>query len=190
MMRGRLAAIATTFLVMGVGAPAAMAADNGLSPRPNRIPTTPPAATTSAPTCNSTFNVVASPNVGAGDNSLDAISGVSPSDVWAVGSSSATIGGLTATLAEHWDGSQWTVVATPAPGVNTYLLGVAAVSANDVWAVGVNQQTATSTVLPLIEHWDGSTWSLVPAPTVTRGILIAVSAVSSQDVWAVGNWRD
>jgi hypothetical protein len=192
-MRGRLATVVTTFLVISVGSTAAMAADNGLPPRPKRIPTTPPAATTAAPTCTSTFNAIASAHVGAED-SLEAVSGLSPTDVWAVGGSSPVLGGLfagsTSPLAEHWNGGQWAVIATPSPGVNTYLLGVAAISPDDVWAVGVSQQTATSTVLPLIEHWDGLTWSVVPAPSVTRGILTAVTAVSSRDVWAVGAWRD
>ncbi|MFL5734869.1 MAG: S-layer homology domain-containing protein [Chloroflexia bacterium] len=59
------------------------------------------------------------------------------------------------------------------PDVRT-LNGVAAISANDVWAVGNNG----------IVHWNGTVWSTVPSPFVWP--LKGVSAVSSDDVWAAG----
>jgi hypothetical protein len=187
-----LVVVAVSLLMMLVATTAA-AADTGLPPRPKRIPTTPPAAATTAPSCTSTFNAVTSPHVGAED-SLEAVSGLSPTEVWAVGSSSPVVGGLysgsSSPLAEHWNGSQWVVITTPSPGGDSYLLGVAAISSDDVWAVGRTQPTATSAGFPLIEHWDGLIWSLVPAPPVTRGTLTAITAVSSRDVWAVGAWRD
>src|SRR5687768_10230504 len=41
----------------------------------------------------------------------------------------------------------------------------------------------------LIQHWDGTSWSQVPAPKLaTPNELLAVSAVSSDDVWAVGGY--
>jgi hypothetical protein len=63
---------------------------------------------------------------------------------------------------------------------------VAAVSANDIWAVGYYADGATSRTL--IEHWDGSTWSLATSPNVGTGsnYLEGVEAVSANDVWAVG----
>src|SRR5204862_547524 len=62
---------------------------------------------------------------------------------------------------------------------SSYLSGVAAVSANDIWAVGGS----------LIEHWDGSNWSVVPSPSPSAGYsnLYGVAAVSANDVWAVGS---
>jgi hypothetical protein len=102
--------------------------------------------------------------------------------------SSTTIGGLNSTLAEHWDGSQWTVVATPAPGVNSIFLGVAAVGPADVWAVGDYSLTATSAALPLVEHWNGSSWSIAAIPSLFRGLLAAVTAIAPNDIWAVGGW--
>src|SRR5207253_1359432 len=82
------------------------------------------------------------------------------------------------TLVEHWNGSQWSVVPSPNGAGNNALNGVAAVSANDVWAVGsISNQT-------LIEHWDGTQWNIVPNPG--NGILYAASALSANDVWAVG----
>jgi hypothetical protein len=40
----------------------------------------------------------------------------------------------------------------------------------------------------LIEHWDGTSWSVVSSPNLTQGgFLNAVTAVSTINVWAVGN---
>jgi hypothetical protein len=40
----------------------------------------------------------------------------------------------------------------------------------------------------LIEHWDGTAWSLVaPPPLVGANELVSVSALDSADAWAVGD---
>src|SRR5258706_5160860 len=78
-------------------------------------------------------------------------------------------------LIEHWNGSSWSVVSSP-NGSNE-LYAVAAVSANDVWAVG--QQT--------ILHWDGSSWNTVPnAPSVG---LYGITVISANEIWAVGGYN-
>jgi hypothetical protein len=59
---------------------------------------------------------------------------------------------------------------------------VAATSSSDVWAVGSN----ASSHRPLIEHWDGLTWKVVPGPRISDGQLFDVAALSSTDAWAVG----
>ncbi len=76
-----------------------------------------------------------SPNVGT-SSALWAVAAVSANDVWAVGSDNNS-SNVFQTLTEQWNGKQWSVVKSPSPGsFNNQLLGVAAVSANDVWAVG------------------------------------------------------
>src|SRR5205814_8657055 len=42
---------------------------------------------------------------------------------------------------------------------------------------------------PLVEHWDGTTWGVVPTPSPLRPgqELGAVAGSSSSDVWAVGS---
>src|SRR5262249_16309740 len=53
---------------------------------------------------------------------------------------------------------------------------------NDVWAVG---STGSQ---PLIEHWDGTSWSVVSSPNISHGgSLSAVTAISTNNVWAVGD---
>jgi hypothetical protein len=64
------------------------------------------------------------------------------------------------------------------------LSAVVAISSTDIWAVGGNPNT--SPAQPLIEHWDGKHWRIVPAAPRTVGALSAVSAISPTDVWAVG----
>jgi hypothetical protein len=131
---------------------------------------------------------VSSPSPDPNSNKLNAVAAISATEVWAVGQASAS------TLAEHWDGSRWSVVPTPnAPGTGTQsaLLGVAAVAGNDVWAVGFSANgNASPAYATLAEHWNGSGWSTVPTPTPSGSAislsLNAVAAISSSDVWAVG----
>jgi hypothetical protein len=71
--------------------------------------------------------------------------------------------------------SPWSVV----PG---RLYNVAAVSASDIWAVGLNPSGA------LIMHWNGTAWASSSEP----GFLEGVAATSPGNAWAVGgsNWFD
>ncbi len=127
--------------------------------------------------------MVPSPNAGTSDD-LHGVATVSSSDVWAVGSYYNGTAGQT--LAEHWDGTVWNIVPSPNSGSNGSALSeVAVVSANDVWAVGsyFNGNFDNQT---LVEHWNGSAWSVVPSPNVGIDDLYGVAAVSSSDVWAVG----
>jgi len=93
---------------------------------------------------------------------LQAVSGVASNDVWAVGArvSEWWEGVDYQSIAEHWNGSSWTL-ATFVPG--QILRGVEALAANDVWAVG------TDSFGPLLVHYDGTSWSTVPTPEWGRG---------------------
>jgi hypothetical protein len=70
--------------------------------------------------------------------------------------------------------------------------GVAAASSSNVWAVGSWTDTSYHSHT-LIEHWDGSGWSIVPSPSpLASGTatgsdsLDGVAALPSGEVWAVG----
>jgi hypothetical protein len=76
---------------------------------------------------------------------------------------------------------------SPLPN-SSYLASAAVVSANDIWAVGsfINTSTLETT---LIEHWNGTRWSVVPSPNPGQynySLLTKVAVVSTNDVWAVG----
>jgi hypothetical protein len=117
---------------------------------------------------------------------LNAVSALSSTDQWAVGSWEL-FPGNPRTLVEHFDGTAWTHVPSPdAPGfLESYLLGVAAFAPDDVWAVGGSDDfgAAYST---LVEHWDGTSWSIEQEATID-GFLKAAVALGPDDVWAVGS---
>jgi hypothetical protein len=150
-------------------------------------PEAPPALAPARPDCGPDWTVASSPNVGTGNNYLSAISCVSSIDCWAAGY--YYTGSVNQTLAEHWDGSNWSVVASPNAGTSDYLFGVAAVSSSDVWAVGGYNGSPEQT---LVEHWNGSAWSVVasPSPGTTTNSLFSVAVVSATDVWAVGHYAN
>jgi len=133
----------------------------------------------------SAWNAVATPNVGPGDNLLVSDATISPTEAWAVGYSTGTV---RQTLAERWDGASWSVVPSPnvGSGANT-LLGVTATASNDVWAVGYS--TAASGYLrTLIEHFDGTSWTVVTTPSSgpVHEVLTSVTATGPNDAWAAG----
>ena len=132
------------------------------------------------------WQIVQSPNPSSRYNTLSGVTAVSATNVWAVGFYVNT-SLVTQTLIEHWNGTSWSVVKSPSPApINNELFSVAAVSANNVWAVGFStNSTADHT---LIEHWNGSSWSVVksPSPGSSSDSLSGVAATSASDVWAVG----
>jgi hypothetical protein len=131
------------------------------------------------------WSIVASPNVAALDNGLTAVSAVSATDVWAVGTSSGTNGYQT--LIEHWNGTSWRIVSNPGVGM---LNGVAAIATNNVWAVG--SRASTNNIQTLIEHWDGRQWNVVASagPGLASNTLSAVAAISANNIWAVGDFSN
>jgi hypothetical protein len=132
--------------------------------------------------------IVAKKSPAVGGAAISGMAAVSSTDVWAVGRSLST-GGVAQTLIEHWNGKAWAVVPSPnASTQNNQLAAVAAISANDVWAVG-DFQNASNAFQTLTEHWDGTSWSIVASPSGAgpQAGLLGVAAVSTSDVWAVGD---
>lgn len=83
----------------------------------------------------------------------------SAGDCWAVGTSGKP-------LIEHYTGSSWAIVstATPTPALSpspSELDGVICVTAGDCWAVGSSGALGDSGAQPLIEHYAGSSWTIV-----------------------------
>ena len=89
------------------------------------------------------------------------------------------------TLAEHFNGTSWSVIPTPAVQGGEFF-AVDGVTSNDVWVVG--SQAAGNSFTALIEHWNGTSWSVIAGPRVGRGaFLSAIVGISSNDVWAAGS---
>jgi hypothetical protein len=131
------------------------------------------------------WSTVTSPNVGTSTNFLNGVTVISANNVWAVGTRGNGNGGLT--LVEHWTGTQWKVIASPDVNgsLSDSLSGVAAVASNNIWAVG-NYYDASNNQQTLIEHWNGTSWSIVHSPSA--GQLYAVAALAANNVWAVGSF--
>jgi hypothetical protein len=114
---------------------------------------------------------------------------VSPSDVWAVGTTGDPGEIILQSRTEHWDGTRWTKVDAPnGPYDATTLAGVSADASADVWAVGASwPQGGEEVMVTVVDRWDGSQWSSVPGvnPNDINGFL-GVAALSSTDVFAVG----
>jgi hypothetical protein len=95
------------------------------------------------------------------------------------------------TLAEHWNGDEWSVQSTPSTGgTANHLLGVSCTSPTACTAVGHYSSSANPTP-PLAERWNGTEWTIqtVPSPTGAKSsTLYGVSCTSSTVCSAVGGY--
>jgi hypothetical protein len=136
------------------------------------------------------WTVVPTPEPGSYHYMYD-IDGAAPNDVWAVGNYSDSRGYIHP-MALHWDGAAWTVAEVPeAPGGNNIFYAVHAVATTDVWAVGI-KGSGPFQFQPLIEHWDGTAWTVVPVAPLPGDSdqLYGVSGSGPDDAWAVGFYGD
>jgi hypothetical protein len=137
--------------------------------------------------------------VDSGDAFLLGASADATNDAWAVGFNGPE-NDTSATLAMHFNGSSWQSSETPNVGQGANQLnGVLALAPNNVWAVGFSTSVAppeSAPTLTLIEHFDGTSWSVVPSPNVgpnsgyQSNRLFGLTANSSTDIWAFGSYFD
>jgi hypothetical protein len=109
----------------------------------------------------------------------------SASDVWAVGQNVSGPAGAPA--ATHWDGSNWTSVATPVlTTLNLTMNAVAGSSGRDVWAVGLAESSGYRHKVrhSVAMHYDGNNWTAAAIPD-TQGVL-DLAVTSATDAWAIG----
>jgi hypothetical protein len=142
------------------------------------------------------WSVVFSPNPDPDVNVLNAVGGVGPDDVWAVGrkgrnKADTGIPPGTRTLAVHWNGKSWSAVATPNRGDQDSLTGVAAIGSGNVTAVGTFQDVAGGGEdQTLGVHWNGASWATLATGNVgTADNLLkgAAPIPGTLRVWAVGD---
>jgi len=133
------------------------------------------------------WSLISSPAV---SGRLSSVAAIAPNDAWAVGFYAGQNG--TQTLAEHWNGTQWGIVSSPSPSAINFLNSVVKISANNVWAVGdyTNSPAPSAEYTPLIEHWNGTKWSVVSAVLQgTSDLLNGMTAISSNNIIVVGDYR-
>lgn len=124
---------------------------------------------------------------------MSGVSGTSATDVWVVGQSATAPGRPTSKpFAIHYDGTSWTEVEVPDPsgGVGAGMNAVAAISPNDVWAVGT---AYPGNAKGAAYHWDGRAWSSFRIPRLpgckdtNYTELMAITATPDGDVYAGGD---
>jgi hypothetical protein len=142
-----------------------------------------------------TWTVMPTTNPGeqtVSDIFFTAVSATSNTDVWAVGIDQ--IGATRFPLIEHWDGQRFRAVRVPRPANRqSWFNGVLALSPTNAWAVGesTDPQADNQDQRTLIEHWDGTSWTIVPSPNpfvdgFSGDVLTAIDGVGPNDIWATG----
>lgn len=117
---------------------------------------------------------------------------LAPNSIWAVGGyRNSPFPTLNDTLTLHYDGTSWNRVPSPSesPGSHdNYLFSVSAISKDDIWAVGSSYLPKPPITYPLIEHWNGSEWTIVSTPLryAAGALTEAVTTAPSGEVWVVG----
>lgn len=138
---------------------------------------------------------------GAGYSILSAVSCTSPVNCVAVGEyfTRRGAGDRNHILIERWDGSAWSIeggVPRPAGSISSYLFGVSCTAARNCMAVGSaryphrkGSSWGGTRDLTLIEHWNGSAWSVISSPNrpgPPSDQLSGVACAGAADCTAVG----
>jgi hypothetical protein len=109
------------------------------------------------------WSVVPSPSPGARQNILYGVAAISDTDVWAVGTQKDS-NDVFHTLAEHWNGTAWSVVpAVDAGASGNSFYAVTAVSSTSIYATGQQSGSGFPSQV-LTEHWNGSRWTVLSTP--------------------------
>jgi hypothetical protein len=132
------------------------------------------------------WRIVPSPN--KGPSWLYGIGTNASGDAWAVGN---YFEHRYEPLAEHWDGTSWSVVDTPEPASDSVLRDVVPLPSGEAWAVGY-KNIGNAPTRTLVLHWDGTSWRTIKSPSPSRNPfygennLYGVDALPSGEAWAVG----
>jgi hypothetical protein len=135
----------------------------------------------------SMWNVIASPNNGSYGSSFTNVVATGKSNAFAIGNSYDQAGN-SQTLIEHWNGAVWSIMPSPNRDSNGVLVGITALSQNNIWTAGSYFNSNLKHNQSLIEHWNGVQWNIINSPNIndTDNTLSDIHAVASNDVWAVG----
>src|ERR1051326_8338261 len=131
------------------------------------------------------WQVVPSPALSSSLTALVAVSSVTSTDVWAVGSYYGP--GALLTLAQHWDGTSWQVVATPNPageteGAVNEFNSVAHVPGMGVWAVGDDEVRMPAMPSQTLAAFYCPTGSATPTPTSTPTAIATATSTATPTI--------
>jgi hypothetical protein len=136
------------------------------------------------------WTIVASPNTSTTqDNFLPHVSCTSSSACTAAGEY-VNASGHYQTLVENWDGTAWTIVASPNTSTtqDNKLNDVSCISSSSCTAVGTYFEAPNYKTL--VENWDGTAWTIAASPNASNSwnMFHAVSCASSWACTAVGEY--
>jgi hypothetical protein len=138
------------------------------------------------------WSITASPNPsGARSPALHGVSCPHTSNCFAVGGYNTSSGALT-TLIERWNGTNWSLLASPTSGaaLGGELLGVSCSSTTNCVTVG-ESAVATDNGNAVGERWNGKTWVVAAPRSSARSVnhLSSVACTSPTNCLAVGYLR-
>ena len=129
------------------------------------------------------------------NSTFASVSASGPGEAWAVGTFSNQKA-LDQPLVEHRTATGWTRVSVPVPaGQQATLSAVDDLSPGNAWAAGTSFSGgigATPAGTTLIEHWNGTRWSIVPSPNPAAGIagdtdvLTSITGTGPGNLWVAG----
>jgi hypothetical protein len=121
---------------------------------------------------------------------LTGVSASSTSDVSAVGYVNSADGLSSHGIAEHFNGSSWSVTQLPDLG-SSYAFNTPSavddIAPGNVWAIGTSA-TSNGHTAPLVEHF-GTSWQVAAAPSSGSLVLslAGLASTSTGQLWAVGS---
>ncbi len=142
------------------------------------------------------WQTTTTPNPGNGNNYLYDVETLSATDAWAVGRTDSASG---SPLILRYDSANntWQQYVVQISGVTqSALFGVAAVSSNDIYAVGYYYENGIGPAKTLTLHWDGSSWTVPGLSSMALGSgdskLFDITVVKTAPIrlWTVGAYQD
>jgi hypothetical protein len=114
------------------------------------------------------------------ETTLQAVDALTPTNVWAAGR--ILSGWDYQPYVAQFNGTSWRRIATPTLFSGGELTDIVALSPSNIVAVGIGGSSG----IPLVMHWNGSSWAVETAST-PNATLTAAAAVGPNTFWAVGN---
>jgi hypothetical protein len=131
------------------------------------------------------------PDLGAGFASdLGSVACAQPTTCFAVGATSSSSPRHTLPLIERWNGASWSVESVPVPPDATQDASLASVSCGGATScTAVGRYDNSTDEGRLVEHWDGTSWSLQSSPSpspIHQSQFLSVACASATTCTAVG----
>jgi hypothetical protein len=120
------------------------------------------------------WSIAPAPTPVGRQGSFGAVSAISASDVWAVGNAFNRGSNRSETLAEHWDGTAWSIVPTPSHTSGDVLTAIAAPSSAAAWAFGCYLDGLVYRLDAI--RWDGSAWAAADVPPAPERFIRSATA--------------